>query len=65
MRYAGVDQRCKLVFGFEFHVKNVVGDVNQLEDLNLLAVLEVFLYSDGHVHVCLLHFGFYFENYVI
>ena len=65
MRYAGVDERCELVFCFKLYVENVVGDVNQLKNLNLLAVLEVFLYSDRHVLVCLLHIGYYFENYVI
>ena len=53
MGHAGINERRELIFGFDVHVENIVGHVYQLKDFDLLTVLHIQLYPNGHKKISL------------
>lgn len=50
---AGIDQGRELIFGFDVHVENIVVHVYQLKDFDLLTILHILLYPNGHKKIAL------------
>ena len=66
MGHAGINERRELIFGFDVHVENIVGHVYQLKDFDLLTVLHILLYPNGHKNISLKVVNyFYLEHDVV